>query len=139
MRPERIPVLKHLSQFSERSGFAKMESGFNARPVDYARLGLMFARQGESAGRQVVSSRWVADATAHEDATDPALHYQWFWWVDTERPDRFSARGNKGQFIYVDPTTDTVVVRTGRDFGIDDWPTVLRDVVDRVDAAYGRG
>ena len=27
-------------------GFEKLESGFNARPIDYARFGLMFARGG---------------------------------------------------------------------------------------------
>jgi CubicO group peptidase (beta-lactamase class C family) len=83
----------------------------------------------------VVPTRWVADATARDAETDPAAHYQWFWWVDTERPGRFSAQGNKGQFVYVDPESDVVVVRTGRDFGIDDWPAVLRDVTDRVEDA----
>ena len=62
----------------------------------------------------------------------PAHHYQYFWWVDTERPGRFYARGNFGQFVYVDRLHDIVVVRTGRDFGVDDWPKILRDVVDRV-------
>jgi CubicO group peptidase (beta-lactamase class C family) len=120
---------------SEEQAFAKMESGFNARPVDYARLGHLFAHAGRADGRQVVPADWVRRATARDSATDPAEHYQWFWWVDTTRPGRFMARGNKGQFIYVDPRTDVVVVRTGRDFGIDDWPVVLGDVVDRVNRA----
>lgn len=120
---------------SEESGFAKMESGFNARPVDYARFGYLFAHEGRVRGRQVVPADWVASATAREADTDPAEHCQWFWWVEDDRPGRFSARGNKGQFVYVDPATDVVVVRTGRDFGIEDWPAVLADVADRVAAA----
>ena len=117
---------------SEEHGFAKMESGFNARPVDYARFGYLFAHEGRVEGRQVVPAAWVRQATAVDDRTDPAAHYQWFWWVDTDRPGCFLARGNKGQFIYVDPETDVVVVRTGRDFGIEDWPEVLADVAARV-------
>ena len=125
---------------SEAQGFAKMESGVNARPVDYARFGYLFAHAGRVGGRQVVPASWVARATARDDRTDPALHYQWFWWVDTEREGRFLARGNKGQFVYVDPRHDVVVVRTGRDFGIDDWPAVLRDITDRVvGAGPGKG
>jgi CubicO group peptidase (beta-lactamase class C family) len=122
---------------SETSGFAKMESGFNARPIDYARFGYLFAHDGRVGDRQVVPEKWVAEATAADTSTDPAEHYQYWWWVDTDHPGRFSARGNKGQFVYVDPATDVVVVRTGVDFGIDDWPEVLADVVDRVNAAAG--
>ena len=117
---------------SEEHGFAKMESGYNARPIDYARFGYLFAHEGQVDGRQVVPSAWVAEATANDVSTDPAAHYQYFWWVDTDRPGRFYARGNKGQFIYVDPTFDVVVVRTGRNFGIEDWPEVLSDITDRV-------
>ena len=120
---------------SEEHGFAKMESGFNARPVDYARFGYLVAHDGRVDGRQVLPRGWVGRATAEDSRTDPAPHYQWFWWVDTSRDGRFIARGNKGQLIYVDPASDVVVVRTGRDFGIDDWPAVLADVTDRVNAA----
>ena len=120
---------------SEASGFPKMESGFNARAVDHARFGYLFAHEGRVGDRQVVPAAWVAEATARDTTTDPAEHYQYWWWVDTEREGRFTARGNKGQFVYVDPATDVVVVRMGRDSGIDDWPAVLRDVADRVQAA----
>jgi len=120
---------------SDEHRFAKMESGFNARPVDYARFGYLFAHGGQIAGRQVVPEEWVQGATADDTTTDPAPHYQYFWWVDTARPHRFFARGNKGQFIYVDADADVVVVRTGRNFGIDDWPEVLRDVADTVVAS----
>ena len=124
---------------SEASGFAKMESGFNALPIDYARFGYLFAHDGRVGNLQVVPEEWVAEATAADTTTDPAEHYQYWWWVDTDHPGRFLARGNKGQFVYVDPATDVVVVRTGVDFGIDEWPEVLADVVDRVNAAEAPG
>ncbi|MGX5656466.1 serine hydrolase domain-containing protein, partial [Geodermatophilus nigrescens] len=117
---------------STASGFPKMESGFNARALDYARFGLLFAREGRAGDRQVVPADWVAEATARDTSGDPAEHYQYWWWVDTEREGRFSARGNKGQFVYVDPATDVVVVRTGREAVLEDWTAVLRDVADRV-------
>jgi CubicO group peptidase (beta-lactamase class C family) len=76
----------------------------------------------------------VAEATARDTSTDPAEHYQYWWWVDTERPGRFYAHGNLGQFVYVDPESEVVVVRMGDEYGIDDWPAVLRDITDRVGA-----
>ncbi len=122
---------------SEQSAFPKMESGVNAVARDYARFGYLFAHDGRVLGRRVVSEHWVREATARETATDPVEHYQWWWWVDLERPGRFSARGNHGQFVYVDPDTDVVVVRLGRSYGDVEWPVVLRDIADRVAAAPG--
>jgi hypothetical protein len=119
---------------SNRSGFEKMESGINAVPRDYARFGYLFAHGGRVNGRAVVPEAWVREATAADATGDPNAGYQHWWWVDRARPGRFYAKGNFGQFIYVDPKTDVVVVRTGTDFGIPDWPSVLRQVADRVDA-----
>jgi len=119
---------------SEGSRFEKMESGFNATAADFARFGLMFLHGGEWAGTRIVSDDWVREATALDTTTDPADGYQYFWWVEVERPGRFYALGNFGQYIYVAPDTGTVIVRTGSDWGIenDAWLDVLRDVADRL-------
>jgi CubicO group peptidase (beta-lactamase class C family) len=117
---------------SEASGFEKMESGLNAAPVDYARFGLLFLHGGEWNGRRIVSRDWVRAATAVDVRTDPAEDYQYFWWLDTERPGRFYALGNFGQYLYVAPDAGAVIVRNGRDWGVenDTWVTVLRKVAD---------
>jgi CubicO group peptidase (beta-lactamase class C family) len=119
---------------SERSGFEKMESGLNATPVDFARFGLLALHQGTWNGHRIVSTEWIRAATAADTSTDPAKHYQYFWWVDTERPGRFYALGNYGQYVYVAPDADAVVVRFGRDWGHDNrtWLATFRDVADRL-------
>jgi CubicO group peptidase (beta-lactamase class C family) len=122
---------------SERSGFEKLESGFNATPVDYARFGLLFLHGGRSGDAKVVPREWVESATAG-DATDPAGYYQYFWWVDDERSNRYYALGNFGQYIYVAPDADAVIVRNGSDWGIenDRWLSVFRALADQL-AAQG--
>jgi CubicO group peptidase (beta-lactamase class C family) len=123
---------------SEESGFEKSESGINGRAIDFARFGLLFLRNGRNANdEEVVPEDWVAEATAEDTTTDPAARYQYWWWVDTERDGRYYAAGNKGQYIYVAPDKDVVVVRMGRDFGSvgDAWPVVLRDIADRMPRA----
>jgi CubicO group peptidase (beta-lactamase class C family) len=121
---------------SERSGFEKMESGLNARPVDYARFGLLFLHNGELNDRRIVSKEWVRASTGAEPATDPAYYYgyRFFWWRDVERPGRFYAFGKYGQYIYVAPDADTVVVRFGRDWGVGNitWLATFRDVADQL-------
>jgi CubicO group peptidase (beta-lactamase class C family) len=119
---------------SEDSGFEKMESGLNAAAVDYARFGQLFLHEGEWSGSRIVSREWVAAATAADASTDPAWHYQYYWWLDTERAERFYALGNFGQYIYVAPDAGAVIVRNGRDWGVDndEWVSVLRQLADQL-------
>jgi CubicO group peptidase (beta-lactamase class C family) len=113
-----------------------MESGLNARPVDYARFGLLFLHNGEWNGRRIVSEHWVRAATGADPSTDQAYYhgYRYFWWLDVERPGRFYALGKYGQYIYVAPDADAVVVRFGRDRGVDNitWLATFRDVADQL-------
>jgi CubicO group peptidase (beta-lactamase class C family) len=122
---------------SERSGFEKMESGLNARPVDYARFGLLFLHNGEWNGRRIVSEDWVRAASGADSPTGPASYhgYGYFWWIDVERPGRFYAQGKYGQFIYVAPDAAAVVVRFGRDWGIANtsWLATFRDIADQLE------
>jgi CubicO group peptidase (beta-lactamase class C family) len=47
-------------------------------------------------------------------------YYQYMWWGMKRDGDSydFSAEGNKGQYIYVSPEKNLVIVRHGIDFGI---------------------
>ena len=117
-----------------RPGFEKMESGLNAAPADYARFGLLFLHGGEWNGKRIVSEEWVHAATAANTSSDPAGEYQYFWWVDVERPGRFYGLGNLGQYLYVAPDADTVIVRNGSDWDIDNdtWLSTFRDIADHL-------
>jgi CubicO group peptidase (beta-lactamase class C family) len=125
---------------SEDSGFEKLESGLNARPVDYARFGQLLLHDGEWNGSRIVSKDWVREATTSETSAAPAGNYsfvdnyQYFWWIDTQRPGRFYALGNFGQYIYVAPDAGTVIVRNGADWGVDNdtWVGLFRDIADRL-------
>jgi len=69
----------------------------------------------------------ISDARSREPFDDGC-----FWWVDVARSarGRFVARGNLGQFIYVVPDKDLVVVRMGESFGYNRWPELLRPIAD---------
>jgi CubicO group peptidase (beta-lactamase class C family) len=122
---------------SEDSGFEKMESGVNARPVDYARFGLLFQHGGGWNGRRIVSRSWVRAATGVDATSASASYfsYGYFWWLDPNHPGRFYAFGKYGQFIYVAPDADVVVVRFGRSSGVDRvaWLAAFGDVADQLE------
>lgn len=115
---------------SESSGFEKMESGINARAVDFLKLGLIFGQKGRIQGREVVPPDWVDQATRRDDSKDPSLDYQYNWWTLFE-DGTFSAIGNHGQFILVNPSRGIVLVRTGNSFGgLDylEWTDILHSL-----------
>lgn len=122
---------------SETHGFEKMESGFNARARDLARFGRMYLREGEGPRGPVLSAAWVRESVAADSISDPSIRYQHFWWVrpGDGSPDEFYADGRFGQFIYVVPDLDMVMVRLGHDDGVIDWPRFLSGRAAMVRAA----
>jgi CubicO group peptidase (beta-lactamase class C family) len=104
---------------SKKDSFEKMESGVNARARDFARFGMLFANEGNWEGRQLISRGWVEESTRADTSTDPSQDYQYFWWVNTpdSETSHFSARGKYGQYIYVAPEKDLVIVRLGKEEG----------------------
>jgi hypothetical protein len=86
-------------------------SGLSLRPLDMARLGYLYLRRGEWDGVQVVPADWVKNSTSPQiTAGTMAKSYGYQWWVGD---DIFMMQGYGGQFVYVLPAQDLVVVFTG--------------------------
>lgn len=121
---------------SESHGFEKMFVGVNGRAIDFAKLGWLYLHNGQAGDRQVVPVDFVEEATRLDTKTDPAADYQYLWWVDQTRPSSYYAHGDHGQFIYVDPAADLVIVRHGRN-GDYDWIRFIGDLADWLQPQLG--
>lgn len=121
---------------SEANGFEKMESGINARAIDFAKFGRLYLNNGTNwNGEQIISEKWVTTSTSANSTSDPAIEYQYGWWIYPSQKDiidnnqrHFSARGNLGQFIYVIPEDKLVIVRHGYDFGNINWINLFSSI-----------
>src|SRR5215207_6987516 len=125
---------------STENGFEKMESGVNARARDFARFGMLFAEEGNWEGRQLISRGWVEESTRADTSSDPSLDYQYFWWVNSADGEtyHFSARGKYGQYIYVAPGKDLVIVRLGKEEGekgYDNWIELFEQLATKLDTS----
>ena len=122
---------------SDVSGFEKMESGINARAIDFAKIGRLLLNNGDWNGRQIISQKWINESTRPDTTSDPAPFYQYMWWVDiTSSRDashyNFYAAGNYGQFIYVIPEKNTIIVRHGYRSGYDNWTGLFKELGSKV-------
>lgn len=78
-------------------------------PRDMAKFGLLFINNGTWDGQQIVSSDWVNKSNQGPATTYYQVSYGYQWWIDDD-DEWYSARGYNGQFIYVIPEHDIVVV-----------------------------
>lgn len=108
----------------DAAGYELGYSGLNATLRDWGRLGLLLANDGALNGRQIVPAEWVRAMTTAEAAhlqvgvATPNNGYGYQTWLighprgggDGKR--YFALLGVRGQAIFVDPATKTVVVHT---------------------------
>jgi CubicO group peptidase (beta-lactamase class C family) len=89
--------------------------GIRMTSRDMARIGYLYLNQGVWDGTQVIPSEWVdASTQAYFTVPNPlepwGLSMGYSWWIHDDGP--FAAHGSGGQFIYVIPDADLVVVIT---------------------------
>lgn len=88
-------------------------AGFNATLRDFARFGQMILNGGNANGRRILSEEWIKESTlpsAGENEDEERGGYGLQWWT-VGGSDAFSAIGLQGQYIYIDPETNTVIVK----------------------------
>ena len=130
----------HADQYAERFLFPPLEiknyywiknmeghphtgGGLNLAPRDTAKFGLLYLKNGRWGDKQVVPEEWVRESfRTHVDFTvqgQPPSGYGYLWWILAPDPRAggrqavYAARGAYGQFIFVVPEHDMVVVING--------------------------
>jgi len=110
----------------EGDGLEKMESGLNARAVDFAKFGRLYLNLGRWEGQQILPEAWVRESTAPEPGevrpqtggdryAEPDGYYQYHW-RGTKRENGlydYAAAGHLGQYTFVRPDQNLIIVRLG--------------------------
>ncbi len=94
-----------------------------AAPPDYLKLGRLYLQGGVWEGQQVLPAEWVRESTqvgaipeALWDANYRRIgvwNYGYQWWLLSEEDGSYLANGKDGQYLYVNPAKDTVILRLG--------------------------
>ena len=114
----------------KNNGVEKTFCCINARARDFAKIGRLYLNKGNWNGKQVISKNWVEQSTKIDTTNGSVNYYQYCWWKF--KPNDFVAIGILGQYIYVNPDKNLVMVRLGKDKGKINW----RDVLPAIAANY---
>jgi CubicO group peptidase (beta-lactamase class C family) len=93
-------------------------SGIDLRARDLLKLGQLYLQRGFSGERSVVPETWVDESTSprfpwrDKFGAQRGVTYGMLWWVSDADPPAFFAWGYGGQFVYVVPSRELVVVAT---------------------------
>ena len=111
----------------KKNGIEKTFCCLNARARDFAKIGKLYLNNGQWNGKQIVSESWVKQSTKIDQTNGSAWYYQYQWWIPTYNGD-FMAQGILGQFIYVHPKNNIIIVRLGKNTGNANWWKLLSDL-----------
>lgn len=135
---------KAMWSLDERNGSEKAFCCFYSNARDFARIGKLFLQNGRWDNQQIVSENWVKASITPAPLLDGGLPnkiYGFHWWI-TESNGRkvFYARGILGQYIFVIPNENIIIVRLGHKRGEKDVDGELPDMrlyLDQVLETWG--
>lgn len=113
----------------KKNGLEKTFCCLNARAKDFAKIGRLYLNKGNWNGVQIVSEEWVTQSIKTDVSNGSVGYYQYQWWLPTKTGD-FMAQGILGQYIYVNPEKNLVIVRLGRNTGKASWWNILPSLGD---------
>ncbi|MFZ7942575.1 serine hydrolase domain-containing protein [Neobacillus sp. 19] len=127
---------------SKETGFEKMESGINFKAIDFVKIGSMLLHGGTWNGQHILNENWIKQSTLSEFPLNSAeykgsflensnIGYKYMWYSTPNKNGGldYFAMGKYGQYLYMSPENNIVILRTGKSQGkVDSWPDVLKEV-----------
>jgi CubicO group peptidase (beta-lactamase class C family) len=105
------------------SGFPKAAAGASMLSRDMIKMGLLILSRGKWKGIQHIPESFLEIATSPLVQTNEENFYGYFWWsqvreINGRKYPMIQGRGAGGQFIFVFPNIDLVVVTTAHNQGM---------------------
>ena len=109
-----------LTMDSKKSSQARMFGGMAVSSDDLIKFGMLFLNNGVYKDQQIISTKWIQQIKNRNDQNGSAWWgYKNGWWRDTFITNSylddndFFAAGYNGQYVYLDPENNTLIIRLG--------------------------
>jgi len=138
---QKIGASYDASWSTDENGFEKMESGFNSRPIDLAKVGSLMLKNGNWNGRSIISPEWISQSTRPLDTLTFRSGQKWgyshMWWSVIKDSSGFDVFGNGrfGQFLYLSPENNIIIIRHGLEsdnLDDDDWTQLFQNYISKI-------
>jgi len=105
-------------------GTAHTGGGLYLRPRDMAKIGQLILNNGQWNGKQIISREWLSKSfTEHVSNVNLGIvraGYGYLWWLFPDKNnldiDIYACMGSGGQYMFVIPQYNLIVVTTGNEF-----------------------
>jgi CubicO group peptidase (beta-lactamase class C family) len=125
----------------KENGREKSYCCFYSNARDFARVGALYMHQGNMFGKQIVSADYVKTSTSPAPVTDEGQKneiYGYHWWLTSyDGHHVFYMRGILGQYVFVVPDKNIIIVRLGHqrppktdDGQLSDIPVYLKGALE---------
>lgn len=120
---QKLGISNYIIQ-TDMTGHPYFGGGMYLTPRDMMKFGELYLNKGKSNGKQILSENWIKNSFKNYrelENTADKNGYGYLWWHNTYRVNGKSfksieARGAGGQYIFVLPTLEMVVVITSGNF-----------------------
>lgn len=111
----------------KKNGLEKTFCCINATARDFAKFGRLYLNHGEWNGKQIISKAYVNTSTSIDTSDASPVYYQYQWWMP--QPEYgYMAQGILGQYIYVNPKKNIIIVRQGSNYGNVGWWSFFTEI-----------
>lgn len=114
----------------KKDGLEKTFCCINAIAEDFARIGRLYLHKGYRDGTSLVPEAWVEASTRVDTSDGSAWFYQYQWWIGSKTEGDFFMNGHLGQYVYVNPKRNIVMVRLGKKEGGIPWQRLMRALAE---------
>ncbi len=104
----------------------------NARPRDFAKFGLLYLHKGQLNGKQIIPVDWVERSTTIMNDSRDSQNYPYTYCWRVKEDGAFFAKGILGQYIYVYPKKQLVILRFGKKAGETNWADLIEKLSDQL-------
>lgn len=108
-------------------GIEKTFCCINARARDFAKIGRLILNKGNWSGNQLIPKEWIEELFQPDSTEGGSTYYKYQWWLDSSTGD-ILAQGILGQYLYISPSKNLLIVRLGKKEGHSNWLAILRSM-----------
>ncbi len=113
----------------------KSTKGFcciNGRVRDFAKFGRLYLNKGNWNGEQIIPAEWVetSGSIINNSIDSQGYHYTYMWRVSDSGA--YFAKGYLGQYIWIYPKKNIVIVRVGTSYSKIDWADLFQHLSEQL-------